>query len=44
METLKPILKDHPVFAGLSEAYLDLLIGCAKNERAKAGAFLFRED
>ncbi len=44
METLKPILKGLPVFAGLPEEYYDLLVGCAKNERAKAGTFLFRED
>ncbi len=42
METLAGILKVHPFFADLGEAYLSLLVGCARNVRATAGQFLFR--
>lgn len=44
METLKPILRGLPIFSDLPDHFLDLLVGCARNERALAGAFLFRED
>jgi CRP-like cAMP-binding protein len=43
METLEPILTKHPFFAGLEKRYLELLTGCASNERYDAGEFLFRE-
>jgi CRP-like cAMP-binding protein len=43
MEDLKRILHSLPFFEGFSEEHFDLLVGCARNERAAAGAFLFRE-
>ena len=43
METLEPILTKHPFFEGLEKRYLELLTGCATNERYNAGEFLFRE-
>jgi len=43
METLQPILGEHPFFADLDPAYLELLVGCAKNVRFDADAYLFRE-
>lgn len=42
METLAEILRAHSFFAGLDEAYLSLLVGCARNVRANPGQFLFR--
>jgi CRP/FNR family cyclic AMP-dependent transcriptional regulator len=43
MLTLEPILTNHPFFEGLDKHYLELLTGCASNERYNAGEFLFRE-
>ena len=43
METLERIIADHPFFAGLDQQYLDLLTGCASNQRFEAGTYIFRE-
>lgn len=43
METLEPILAEHPFLKGLELRYLKLIIGCASNVRFKAGQFLFHE-
>ena len=43
MEGLERIVREHPFFAGLAEDFLDLVVGCAKNVRFEAGAFLLRE-
>lgn len=43
MHSLKTILAKHPFFEDLGEPYLDLLAGCATNERYDAGEYLFRE-
>lgn len=43
MDTLEPILKKHPFFEGLHPRYIELLTGCATNERYEADEFLFRE-
>ena len=43
METLERIIADHPFFAGLDQEYLDLLVGCASNQRFEAGTYIFRE-
>jgi CRP-like cAMP-binding protein len=43
MDTLEPILKKHPFFEGLHPRYIELLTGCASNERYSAGDYLFRE-
>jgi CRP/FNR family cyclic AMP-dependent transcriptional regulator len=42
METLRPILAEHPFFRDLEEAQLDLVVGCASNVRFNAGEFIFR--
>jgi CRP-like cAMP-binding protein len=42
METLRPILAEHPFFKDLELGYLDLLVGCAANARFEEGSFLFR--
>lgn len=43
METLEPLLSDHPFFKGLDQRFLDLLVGCASNVRFDAGQYIFRE-
>jgi CRP/FNR family transcriptional regulator, cyclic AMP receptor protein len=43
METLEPILAEHPFSRDLEKRYLDLLVGCAANMRFDPGQFLFRE-
>lgn len=43
METLKPLLAEHPFLKGLAPKHLDLIVGCASNIRFDTGRFLFRE-
>ncbi len=43
METLKPILTQHPFFKDLQPEYLDLVVGCASNVRFDADTYMFRE-
>lgn len=43
METLERIVADHPFFADLDPAFINLLVGCASNVRFKKGDFIFRE-
>jgi CRP-like cAMP-binding protein len=43
MQTLEPLLRNHPFFEGLPPEYFELLTGCATNVRFDEGAFLFRE-
>ena len=42
METLRPILAEHPFFRDLEERHLDLVVGCASNVRFNSGDFIFR--
>ena len=43
MQTLEPILAQHPFFKDLDATYRKLIVGCAGNVRFQAGAFLFHE-
>ena len=43
VEGLDHILREHPFFAGLEEAFCTLVCGCAKNVRFEAGQYLFHE-
>lgn len=43
MQTLEPILAEHPLFEGLEPQYLAIIVGCAKNVRFKEGEFVLRE-
>ncbi len=43
METLEPILAQHPFLKGLEPNYLKLIVGCASNVRFNAGQYLFHE-
>ena len=43
MRTLDDLIADSPAFAGLEHRHLELIAGCGVNDRAAAGAELFRE-
>ena len=43
METLEPILAQHPFLQGLDPAMLSLIVGCASNVRYDANQILFEE-
>lgn len=42
MRTLEEYLPEHPFFAGLDPAVLDLVVGCARNVHLNDGSVLFR--
>jgi CRP-like cAMP-binding protein len=43
METLEPLLAEHPFFRDLPPGDVQLVTGCAKNTRFEAGQMIFRE-
>lgn len=43
METLEPMMAQHPFFKDFNRRYLDVLVGCASNARFDEKAYLFRE-
>jgi len=43
MKTLKEIIVEHPFFLGMKPAHLEVLAGCAGEQKLKAGDMLFRE-
>ena len=43
MEGLGRIVKEHPFFAGMPNAFQELVSGCAKNVHFGAGQYLFHE-
>lgn len=43
MNTLEPILAEHPFLKGLPPALLAELVGCAANVKFDTGAFVFRQ-
>ena len=43
MQTLEPILAEHPFFKGLKPEYLQLVTGCASNVRFDTGEYIFHE-
>ncbi len=42
MRTLAEYLPEHPFFAGLDDAAMDLVVGCAQNVHFKEGEAVFR--
>lgn len=44
MQTLEPILAEHPFFKNLDPKILKVLTGCATNVVFKPGDFIFREE
>jgi CRP/FNR family cyclic AMP-dependent transcriptional regulator len=43
LETLEPLLSEHPFLTGLDPKHLQLITGCASNVRFDAGQIIFRE-
>ncbi|HUO16709.1 MAG TPA: cyclic nucleotide-binding domain-containing protein [Verrucomicrobiae bacterium] len=43
METLERIIAEHPFFADLDNAFINLMVGCASNVRFKRSDYIFRE-
>ena len=43
MKTIDALIAEMPAFHGLAPAQLELIAGCATNERIGAGEYLFRE-
>jgi len=43
METLEPILAEHPLFSGMEQEHLQILVGCARNVRFESEDVIFRE-
>ena len=43
MQSLEPILAQHPFFKGFEPHYMQLITGCASNVRFPAGYDIFRE-
>ncbi len=43
METLERLLAEHPLFKGLDEQYIKLMVGCASNVRFNQGDFIGRD-
>jgi CRP-like cAMP-binding protein len=43
METLEPLLAEHPFVRGLTPPQIELIAGCASNARFEAGQYLFRD-
>jgi CRP-like cAMP-binding protein len=43
MEGLERIIKEYPFFAGMQDAFRELVCGCAKNTHFGAGQYLFHE-
>ncbi len=43
MDTLEPIIAQHPFFADLNSEFTNLMVGCASNVRYKKGDYIFRE-
>lgn len=43
MKSMADLITAHPFFAGVDEATIDLLAGCARNVHFRAGEVIFRE-
>jgi CRP-like cAMP-binding protein len=43
IEGLDRVLREHPFFAGMNDAYRELVAGCAANEVFHAGDYVYRE-
>ena len=43
MQTIKELIKQYPVFAGLEQSQLELIAGCGHNEHVEGGTLLLRE-
>jgi len=43
IQTLEPIIKEHPFFAGMPEKHLEFITGCAKNVQFAERQVIFHE-
>lgn len=43
IQTLRPFIAEHAYFRGVDGDLIDLSVGCAKNVRATAGEYIFKE-
>jgi len=43
METIEPLLAEHPIFQGIDPKYISLMVGCASNVRFNAGEFIVHD-
>jgi len=43
IETLEPILREHPFFRDLRQEFFNIILGCASNVRFKPGEVIFNE-
>ncbi len=43
METLEPLLAEHPFVRGMNQSQIETIAGCASNARFETGQYLFRE-
>ncbi len=43
MDNLHRILAGHPIFEGLDESMIEILVGCASNVRLERGTYVFHE-
>ena len=43
IQTLEPILREHPFFQGMEDQHIRLIAGCSKNVRFGEGQVIFRE-
>lgn len=43
MQTLEPLLRQHPFLQGMRDEHIGLMAGCARNVRFEPGEFLLRE-
>lgn len=43
MESIEPILSEHPFIKGLKREHIQIMVGCARNVKFDAGEFILRE-
>ena len=43
METLEPLLAEHPFVRGMSPSQIETIAGCASNARFEAGQYLYKD-
>ena len=44
IKSISDLLKEHPFFSGLNEAYVELIGDCGRNQVYEAGAYIAREN
>lgn len=44
IKSINDLLKEHPFFSGLNEAYIELISGCGRNRVYETGSYIAREN